>query len=1128
MRIVLDHNAPSKLFEKHDDIEEILEEVHDIKEEEDLPDNEPVEKEEIVEEIIPLGTLKFEKPIEFPKKNVKYIKARPISANLKEKSPNSNYVGSQPILEKKIEEKTININTNPFKSLSRPKTEISTRKTHDFIQNQKEFKESPIKTKNTRENKNNMESPLKTKGLEHLLKKIELLNEDKKQELELFLEKIVDGKLDIKSLLNFEFSSQEKHISLPSKFSNRVESSFLTKKQTEQHKRIESNINLIQNNLEMQNNYPEESFRNQKNHNVEISQNNENILRDKSLKTENIPLDKNILKLRILSTWGSIYIAGITEIHLYSVSGDRIHVSVNDLLIKNASFPNSKNLKNLINDIYETIDENNMWSGYMPAPPDCLELSMIFQRNLEIGLIYIWNYNKSLIESIKGIKEIEILLNNQLVWSGIVKRGVGNEYEDYRETIQIRRECNVSKVLNEEKEKKNEGLFEDLMPATRKTVSRAHPKTYKLFEEIENQELVRRNTGSVATEGDKTFEKIGEKCTEDEFGKNSFLGKPKGKSEKYIVDKQKLDRNLDIFEEKSKKNNIDKVDLKEKHKKSEKNDDNSKKEVFLLEKVKPLEELLVKQMEILKEGIIDKTNDSLSVDKSLQKPSGKLVQIPKEILKEKQIEKANNLDKFYSDKPLQKLAPIIEKTTIDKQIIGKSIFEKPLLDKHSDKSNLDKPIIEKSIDKIFIEKTCIKEKIFDKLIEKPTQKENEKPIEIIEKPAQKVISENLISEKPKTTDKPNEKSRMDNIFKRYTEENDQNSLDKLLYFNLTNEGRLRPGSRERFLQAEALTMQKDVQNSLKILQTNIDLNEESDDLGVFFKKEQNPFNKNERISQINPFKSKDKMENFFEYVGSECPEEIVIPLLPKGRHLSFNLLSTWGDEHYIGLAGIELFNDKGIPITLQSFQIKANPPDINILPGYGQDPRTIDKLLDGIYTTSDDLHMWLAPFTKGNNHIIQIDLGTPYRISMIRMWNYNKSRIHSFRGARNLKIQFDERKIFEGEIKKASGILENCKDRCEYIMFTSDETVISCIEKNDWLNQQQLILKNNQEKFRAKEIFQERPDTGNKDLEEIEGLLNERVGIDGRPMTSVLRTAFIDEKPKIETRNEITKETFEV
>lgn len=35
---------------------------------------------------------------------------------------------------------------------------------------------------------------------------------------------------------------------------------------------------------------------------------------------------------------------------------------------------------------------------------------------------------------------------------------------------------------------------------------------------------------------------------------------------------------------------------------------------------------------------------------------------------------------------------------------------------------------------------------------------------------------------------------------------------------------------------------------------------------------------------------------------------------------------------------------------------------------------------------------------------------------MIRIWNYNKSRIHASRGVKNIKISLDNKDIFEGEI----------------------------------------------------------------------------------------------------------------
>ena len=74
--------------------------------------------------------------------------------------------------------------------------------------------------------------------------------------------------------------------------------------------------------------------------------------------------------------------------------------------------------------------------------------------------------------------------------------------------------------------------------------------------------------------------------------------------------------------------------------------------------------------------------------------------------------------------------------------------------------------------------------------------------------------------------------------------------------------------------------------------------------------------------------------------------------------------------------------------------------------------------MDGHCFTNDDLHVWLAPFTAGEDHTIKIDLGKygSTTISMIRIWNYNKSRIHSYRGARLVTCELDGKTIFRGEI----------------------------------------------------------------------------------------------------------------
>lgn len=153
----------------------------------------------------------------------------------------------------------------------------------------------------------------------------------------------------------------------------------------------------------------------------------------------------------------------------------------------------------------------------------------------------------------------------------------------------------------------------------------------------------------------------------------------------------------------------------------------------------------------------------------------------------------------------------------------------------------------------------------------------------------------------------------------------------------------------------------------------------------------------------------------------EREDEFEIPVLPQGQRLVINILSTWGDRHYVGLNGLEVFSSSGEP--LRPVHIHADPPDINILPAYGKDPRIVTNLIDGINRTQDDMHLWLAPFTPGCSHTIFMDFGVPHKVAMIRVWNYNKSRIHSFRGVKEVEMLLDGRCIFRGEIAKASGTL---------------------------------------------------------------------------------------------------------
>nr|CAI9709088.1 unnamed protein product [Rangifer tarandus platyrhynchus] len=173
-----------------------------------------------------------------------------------------------------------------------------------------------------------------------------------------------------------------------------------------------------------------------------------------------------------------------------------------------------------------------------------------------------------------------------------------------------------------------------------------------------------------------------------------------------------------------------------------------------------------------------------------------------------------------------------------------------------------------------------------------------------------------------------------------------------------------------------------------------------------------------------------------------------IPVLPHGQHLVIDIKSTWGDRHYVGLNGIEIFSSKGEPVRIENIQ--ADPPDINILPAYGRDPRVVSNLIDGVNRTQDDMHVWLAPFTPGKSHSISMDFEQPCQVALIRIWNYNKSRIHSFRGVKDITMLLDAQCIFKGEIAKASGTLTGAPEHFgDTILFTTDDDILEAIFCSD-------------------------------------------------------------------------------
>jgi hypothetical protein len=71
------------------------------------------------------------------------------------------------------------------------------------------------------------------------------------------------------------------------------------------------------------------------------------------------------------------------------------------------------------------------------------------------------------------------------------------------------------------------------------------------------------------------------------------------------------------------------------------------------------------------------------------------------------------------------------------------------------------------------------------------------------------------------------------------------------------------------------------------------------------------------------------------------------------RSILIEILSTWGDNSYVGLTSIEVLSGKSlVPLKLHPKNLRTDPKDMSSI-GFYDDPRVSENLINGIHCTSD-------------------------------------------------------------------------------------------------------------------------------------------------------------------------------
>ncbi|XP_072415509.1 katanin-interacting protein isoform X2 [Chiloscyllium punctatum] len=735
--------------------------------------------------------------------------------------------------------------------------------------------------------------------------------------------------------------------------------------------------------------------------------------------------------LEILSNWGNVDKVGLTEVQFFDLKHQKIFVSPHDVDVRNAHSPG--NLNRLVNGKTKTTKERHMWTCPFHPP---VQLYFVVRSPIKlcvfgISKIKIWNYNRSLNELDVGAKDVRIYVDGNLVYEEKLEKGCGNQVFDYSTTIDLR--TNKSKATFDTSSGSDMEEQTEERVSSERDPSIEHPaqatSSFFLNSRLEERDTIDAFSGSDTEDQANVIENS---------KTNLNIGSPHQASSSFFLNANlENKKNAFIYSIDSPKCRISAVE-----------------EDIMLTAPVSVETLLqrVNISETNREEEIYSDEEPVMKDQQEKISAKKITDMPSASkipswLKSPEKEKPKQ-SKWKKPPWLNNETPIDLKVDNNSAKSDEANCNWPDL---SDPDNSYKNSIGPT-DKIL---KCNKKKLVnshDKGKVLPDKNYLDFLDDFNESDCYVPSSQ---GEENQRTDFPVSGRRSSMKSARHKELFNVSETEELLKIENQKTSKTSGSTRPKWQNEQDDTLMESWDSLLKFNRSQRGRIANLDFEGDVF----DEFLQEQRIGRETGLKSlyQESMHEVEE--GKEehttdlerdddGSDDFEIPVLPFGCRLIINITSTWGDRHYVGLNGIEIFSSSGEPV--QIVQIRADPADINILPAYGKDPRVVSNLIDGVNRTQDDMHLWLAPFTPGRSHFIYIDFVAHCHVAMIRIWNYNKSRIHSFRGIKDVEILLDGKLIFRGEIAKASGTLNGALEQFgDTILFTTDDEILDAMSQYD-------------------------------------------------------------------------------